>query len=186
VRARARESIGVWERLGDEAGRIGAFHMLAYVNFGEENWEAARELFTANLEAARRAGFRAYVATESGNLAAVEREVGNLERAEALARESLAISRELGSAYMIPYGLADLGGLAAERGRYERAARLLGAAERAFAEAGLVMDPGSEPVFRRDEARTREALGERFRDAWEAGASLGTEAACELALREAP
>ncbi len=184
VRTRANESIARWDRIGDEVGRIGAFHMLAYVNFGDEDYQQARELFTQNLDSARRIGYRAMVATESGNLAAVERELGNLERAEDYARESLAMSRELGSAYMIPYGLADLGGLASEQGDSERAARLLGAAERAFELAGLVMDPGAEPVFLKDVERVRDALDDSFEAEWEAGRALPTDDAIELALAD--
>ena len=122
-----------------------------------------------------RLDYRAYIAVESGNLAAVERELGNLDQAEALTRESLAMAFELESAYVIPYALADLGGLASERGSHEHGARLLGAADAAFARAGLVMDPGAEPTFRRDVERTREVLGERFESAWQGGRRLSTE-----------
>ena len=65
-------------------------------------------------------------------------------------------------------------------------ARHLGAADAAFARAGLVMDPGAEPTFRRDVERTREVLGQRFESAWQGGRRLSTVDAVRIALDPPP
>jgi hypothetical protein len=85
----------------------------------------------------------------------------------------------------MPYGLTDLGGLAAARGDFERAARLLAAGEVAFEATGAVMDPGPVADFRHDLAATREALGEAaFERAWQEGRSMDLERAVAFALGE--
>jgi DNA-binding CsgD family transcriptional regulator len=87
----------------------------------------------------------------------------------------------------ILYALEGLGCHAAARGQEQRAARLLGAAQRLHRDEGTQTQPFMIPL--RDEARARalSALGSsRFRAAWDEGMMLGRQAAAALALGESP
>lgn len=111
----------------------------------------------------------------------VARRSGDLGRAEDAARQSLAHS---GDAVGATDALETLGGVLAELGEHDEAARLLGAARTLRVRTGLVRWRSAEEEYAADVAIVREALGEDdFAKAWTEGASLSTDDAIAYATR---
>ena len=111
---------------------------------------------------------------------------GDLDRAETLYKESLALSRELGGSLGTLVFLEALACVAGAKGEAERAARLIGAAE-ALREA---MGVGSWPALLRTLEEpylvgARSQLEEEaWAEGWEEGRAMSMEAAIEYALSE--
>ena len=77
---------------------------------------------------ARENGDEFIVWVESSNLSMVERQLGNLDRAEALSREALRIVQARGDAMAIPWIINGLAAVTAAKGELDRAATLNGMA----------------------------------------------------------
>ena len=170
----------------DEADRDFPLHILAYADYiaGDDN--AARAGFHRTLELNRRCGRRPGEARELTNLCSVETRAGNLDLADSLGREALDISAEIGYARLVPYCLINLGGVAAARGQYERAALLLGAGDRLLSADGAQLNPGTALEYRRHRAAVAAALGdEGFARHYEKGSKLTAVEAVEVG-RQAP
>ena len=91
---------------------------------------------------------------------------------------ALAEARRLSYDAILPYLVGDAAVVAAEEDDPERAARLAGAANAAFAARGQVPDPDDAAEQERLRARLVEALGQdRFRTTYEEGAGLAIEEA---------
>ena len=150
-----REAIAETEGTNDVEGRSNAMHVLgvAYQMSGE--FEEAREVMSARIALGHETGNDYLIAIESANLSMVERQLGNLERAEALARESLEIMNRRGDDLAIPWVMNSLAAVIAARGDLTRAGTLLG-----FAEAGIERAGGEWPP---DERAQRESTLERLR-----------------------
>jgi tetratricopeptide (TPR) repeat protein len=134
------EAIEVTDGTDDREGRSSAMHVLgvAYQMSGE--FEEARRVMSDRIALGRETGNDYLVAIESANLSMVERQLGNLEHAEALARESLDIMRRRGDELAIPWVVNSLAAVTAARGDLPRSAILLG-----FAEAGISRAGGEWP-----------------------------------------
>ena len=117
------------EGTADRKGRSSAIHVLGVAAQMSGDLLEAREFMTERMELARELGSFAGVAGEAGNLSMVERQLGNLERADALAREALDIARQREDEWLFPYVISGLAAVATERGELQRAATLIGAAE---------------------------------------------------------
>jgi non-specific serine/threonine protein kinase len=111
---------------------------------------------------------------------------GDIDRAVALFREGLGLSRDAGFAIGLAHHLEGIALVCRDRDQFERAARLLGAAEAAYP---LVDVPGLVPYSSLvDQAVTslRAKLGQqRFAAALADGRGLGTEGAVAEALMTA-
>ena len=110
---------------------------------------------------------------------------GDLDRAEALHKESLALSKELGGS---PGPLVFLEGLACDagaRGEAERAARLFGAAQALREATGVPLEPAMHALAEPYLVGARSQLDESaWTAAWEEGRAMSMEAAFEYALSE--
>ena len=127
------------------------------------------------------------VGAEAGNLSMVERQLGNLTRAEELAAEATEIADRRGDEWSVPYDLNALSAIAAERGSMERAARLLGAAEAAVMRQGVDWPPDEREHFERTRARLIDALDRAaFERCWQQGASWRSSEAISYALDQSP
>jgi predicted ATPase/class 3 adenylate cyclase len=121
-------------------------------------------------------------------LALIAHEQGDLDRAAALGRESMALYREVGAKgeklETVEF-LEAYGSLVAALGQPARAARLLGAAS-AFREvAGAPLPPADCPEHERSLATARAALGEEaFAAAWAEGRAMTPGEAIAAVLQE--
>lgn len=104
------------------------------------DFAGARRLYEQSIELNRRLGDDYMVAAEESNLAWVEINEGNVDRAEELVLHSL--STPFGEhPYGGPYATITLARCAAERGDRAQARKLLAEADERLAFAGLVLDP---------------------------------------------
>jgi non-specific serine/threonine protein kinase len=182
ARAAARACEAIHARRGDEVGRIGPLHILAYADYIAGDDDAARAGFRRTLAMARTLAIRVRQAQELTNLCSVETRAGKLDEADALGREALEIAAELENALLLPYCVINLAGLASARGEHERAAYLLGAGDSLLAAAGTELNPGTLIEYRRHRANSTAALGEeRFRQDYDTGRALPRDRAIEVA-----
>jgi hypothetical protein len=138
---------------------------------------------TQRIETAREFGDVAAVAAESANLSVVERQLGNVPRAEQLAAEALQIEERRGDQWAIPYSLNGLAAVAVETGEFERAATLLGAAAALQEQQGIAWPPDEAPHFERSRAAVADALDrDQLERAWSAGQRMPSAEAVWYAL----
>lgn len=113
----------------------------------------------------------------------VERQLGNLDRAEALSLEALRIDSVRGDAMSTAWTLNGLAAVTAAQGEHERAATLLGSAEGLLSQAG-----GEWPPDEREQHDSTAALLDEHMEpsslsaARGRGASLSYEDAVAFAL----
>ncbi len=185
--ALAEEAMRIQRELGDEQGVAAALHLVAYTAYIEGPDDLARQLFEESLALNRRLGNVRGTAGELSNLGSLETRAGRLDRAAELCAEALRVALETNSAYLLPYCVANIGGVAAVRGDAEPGCRLLGAAEGMFERSAAAIDPGTAIEFERHRANVRAALGEpRFRSVWDEGRALDNDLAIALARESIP
>lgn len=116
--------------------------------------------------------------------AAVARHGREAHRAEDILHEALDICFQVGHRSFVCEILDALGGVVADQGRLEEAARLLGSSQAARAGFGWPRFPVLEPIFDGTVAVVREALGqEGFELAWAEGAALSLDDAVAYGRR---
>jgi tetratricopeptide (TPR) repeat protein len=178
-----REALAVTEGTEDRLGRSNAVHVLAVAAQMSGDLLEARDLMSQRMELARELGSYAGVASEAGNLSMVERQLGNLDRADALAREALEIARQREDEWLFPYALNGLAAVAAEQGRDEQAATLIGAAEAMMESQGAAWPPDERPHYEHTVALLTDSMGSsEFERVRAAGRSLGSREAVDYAL----
>jgi hypothetical protein len=123
------------------------------------------------------------IASEASNLSMVERQLGDLETAEGLAREALEIGERIGDQFTRPFAINGLAATATERGDYERAATLVGAAEAIMDAQGMAWPPDERPHYERMLATLPDAMGsDAFDRARATGRSMPTPEAVRYAM----
>lgn len=178
ARKLCHEALAVTEGTADRAGRSGAMHVLAVAAQMAGDLLEARDLMSERIALGRELGNFAVVGLEAGNLSMVERQLGNLEQADALAREALSIYYRRGDEWAIPYGLSGLAAIATERGEFDRAATLIGAAEAMMEAQGAAWPPDERPHYERTVATLTDKMGS---DIFERKRAMG----CSMVTREA-
>jgi non-specific serine/threonine protein kinase len=131
-----RSALDVTHDLPDSEGRSNANHVLGVALQMSGDLAGAREVMVERLEHARASGNDFVVFIESSNLSMVERQLGNLDRAEALSLDALRIVSRKGDEMATPWVINGLAAVTAAKGRFERAATLLGIAESLLERAG--------------------------------------------------
>jgi tetratricopeptide (TPR) repeat protein len=185
----AREALDVSDAVGDEAGRSNALHLLGVGAQIAGNLPEAREWMTQRLALVRGQGNQFLIASEAANLAMVERQLGNLDAAETLTRDALGLSEAIGDRFITPFAFSGLASIAVERGEFERAASLVGAAETLMEAQHMAWPPDERPHYEHLLEVLPESMGEdAFERARATGASMPTQQAIDLALggRSAP
>jgi non-specific serine/threonine protein kinase len=179
----AREALAVSDGAADEPGRSNALHLLGVGAQIAGDLSEARDWMTQRLALVRATGNEFLVASEASNLSMVERQLGNLEAAEALAREALEIGERIGDQFTKPFAITGLAAIAMERREFERAATLVGAAEAIMESQHMAWPPDERPHYERMLTVLPEAMGLAEFDRTRAvGHSMGSSAAVELAL----
>ena len=179
----AGEALTVSKAADDEAGRSNALHLLGVGAQIAGDLLEARTWMTLRLALVRSQGNLFLVASEAGNLSMVERQLGNLEAAEALVREALDIGERIGDRFITPFAFSGLASIATERGEFERAATLVGAAEALMEAQHMAWPPDERPHYERLLADLPTSMGaDAFERTRAAGHSMPTDAAIDLAL----
>ena len=129
----------------------------------------------------------ATVSIECGNLSMVERQLGNLDAAEALAREALEIDFGRGDEMAIPWKVNGLAAVARDRGEFDRAAKLIGIADATMEASGGAWPPDERVHFEDTISVASRSLGaEEFDRARAWGRSLTTPEGVQFALGAHP
>ena len=129
------------------------------------------------------AWFQFLVASEASNLSMVERQLGNLDAAEELAREALVVGRRIGDEFTKPFAISGLAAIATKRGEGERAATLLGAAEAMMEAQKMEWPPDERPHYEHMLAELPKAMGAaEFARARKAGQLMASAEAVAFAL----
>lgn len=179
----AREALAVSDEAADEAGRSNALHLLGVGAQIAGDLPEARDWMTQRLALVRAAGNEFLVASEAANLSMVERQLGNLDGAEALVRETLEITERIGDAFTKPFAISGLAAIATERGQFERAAILVGAAESMMETQHMAWPPDERPHYERMLAVLPKAMGSaEFERARMAGQLMTPSEAVDFAL----
>lgn len=179
----AREALEVSDAAADEAGRSNALHLLGVGAQIAGDLLEAREWMTQRLALVRTTGNDFLTASEASNLSMVERQLGNLDVAEKLAREALEICVRIGDQFTRPFAISGLASIALERREFELAATLIGVAEAIMEAQGMAWPPDERPHYERLLADLPEAMGSaEFERARAAGQSLASSEAVTLAL----
>ena len=182
----AREALDVSDAANDVAGRSNALHLLGVGAQIAGDLPEARDWMTQRLALVRDQGNQFLVASEASNLSMVERQLGNLDAAESLARESLSTSTAIGDRFTVPFAFSGLASIAAERAAYERAATLVGAAEALMEAQHMAWPPDELPHYERLLATLRESMGDAaFEWARAGGRSMADADAISFALDDA-
>jgi predicted ATPase/class 3 adenylate cyclase len=121
-----------------------------------------------------------FVLRNLGKVALHQSESG---RAAVYFRESLILSTEIGDRWLCEEGLEGFAAVASATGHYERAARLLGAADQLREILGWHPSPPDQADYDKCRAATHAALGNIvFSVAWAEGRAMTLEQAIEYAL----
>jgi tetratricopeptide (TPR) repeat protein len=142
-----REALAATDSTPASDGRSSALHVLGVALQMSGDLEGARDVMTSRLELARENGDEFIVWVESSNLSMVERQLGNLDRAEALSRDALRIVQARGDAMAIPWIINGLAAVTAAKGELERAATLIGMAAAMLKRAGGEWPPDEREQY---------------------------------------
>lgn len=179
----ARKALAVSEGAADEPGRSNALHLLGAGAQIAGDLLEARDWMTQRMAVVRATGDELLLASEASNLSMVERQLGNLETAEALAREALETGERIGDEFAKPFAISGLAAIAAERREFERAATLVGAAEAIMEAQHMAWPPDERPHYERMLATLPEAMGAgEFDRARSRGHSMASSEAVDFAL----
>jgi tetratricopeptide (TPR) repeat protein len=142
-----RQAIDVTRDLPDNEGRSSAEHVLGVALQMAGDLAGARDVMLERLQHARASGNEFVVYIESANLSMVERQLGNLDEAEALSRDALRIVAANRDEMAIPWVINGLAAVTSAQGRLERAATLIGLAESLLAKAGGEWPPDEQEQY---------------------------------------
>ena len=179
----AHEALSVSDAAADEPGRSNALHLLGVGAQIAGDLVEARDWMNRRLALVRSMGNEFLVASEASNLSMVERQLGNLDEADALAREALRIGERIGDEFTKPFAISGLAAIATQRAEFERAATLVGAAEAIMEAQNMAWPPDERPHYERMLADLPTAMGpDAFDRARARGRSMSTSEAVEFAL----
>jgi tetratricopeptide (TPR) repeat protein len=183
----AGEALAVSDAAGDEPGRSNALHLLGVGAQIAGDLPEARDWMTQRLALVRATGNEFLIGSEACNLSMVERQLGDLDAAEALAREALEIDARAGTQFTTPFAISGLASIANERAQFERSATLVGAAEAIMEAQGMAWPPDERPHYDHLLATLPPAMGEvAFERAREQGRAMAVPDAVDFALEPRP
>jgi non-specific serine/threonine protein kinase len=181
-----REGLAATETTPSSEGRSSALHVLGVALQMSGDFEGARDVMTSRLALGRENGDEFIVWVESSNLSMVERQLGNLDRAESLSREALRIVTARGDAMAIPWLINGLAAVTAAKGELERAATLNGLAAALLEKAGGEWPPDERQQYEGTLAALEAGLEpEAIERARSSGAAMSMEQGVVYALSEA-
>ena len=178
VREVTEDVLRQFQALGDRYSEGIALTTLGNIACRQGDLAEATSRFQEALTIAREWGDKYGVELSLCNLALTSRLKGEVDQAATYYMEALKLSRRLRDSEDLLYYLAGIGGVEVARGRFERAARLLGAAAAMADVVGTPLQSLEQEQFNRDIATIRAALPEAsFLHAWNTGRSLSPDAA---------
>ena len=154
---------------------------------GEGRLDEAARLHEEAIEHCRASGRDEQLVISLFNLGRVSMFQDRHDEAAERFAQALDAARELGYREMIAYCLKGSGEVMAARGELEPAARLLGAADRLFAELGAHVEAGEQATYEETVAELKRGLGdEAYRSAHAEGQALTRAESLALAFGTIP
>ena len=167
----------------DDPGRSSATHVLGPALQMTGDLEGAREVIGRRLDTAKRQCDEFVVWSESANLSMVERQLGNLERAEEYSRQAIDTQAARDHDLYLGWTLNGLAAVTAAKGESLRAATLLGAAVSMLERGGGEWPPDELEQFTETEGALQRALSpDELHRARDEGAGMSREQAIAYAL----
>lgn len=158
-----------------------ALNMLGEMERSAGNLELAWEIQQEGLVASHVAGEPMRVAMMTHNLGLIAQHLENYDEADRLIRRSLDLAMDQDFRAQACHSLIAAAEQLARRGDPEKAARLIGCADRQFDLMGFRAQPADEPDYTRIRAYVSTTLGaERYQEAVSSGAALQLEEAADL------
>ena len=179
-----REALDVTVALpDDDRGRSNALHVLGPALQMSGDFLGAREVISQELATAYAAGDAAQVWSETSNLSMVERQLGNLERAEELSRQAVGSEYARGRELYLAWSLNGLAAVAAAKHKLVRAATIIGIASSMIERAGGEWPPDEREQYDETVAAVERGLtAEQATAARVSGESMSTDEALSFAL----
>ena len=178
-----REALAVTDGTDDLSGRSSAMHVLGVAAQMAGDLLEARDVMSRRIALGRETGNLATVSIESNNLSMVERQLGNLDASEALAREALDIDFSRGDEMSIPWKVNALAAVARDRGEFNRAAALIGIADATMEASGGAWPPDELVHYEQTVATLSKAMGTvEFEQVRARGRSMTTSEGVHFAL----
>jgi len=182
-----RDALAATDSTPASDGRSSALHVLGVALQMAGDLDGARDVMTSRLELARENGDEFIVWVESSNLSMVERQLGNLGRAEVLSREALRIVQARGDAMAVPWIINGLAAVTAAKGELERAATLNGMAAAMLERAGGEWPPDEREQYEGTLTAVEAGLSpDAVQRARSAGAAMSIEEGVGFALGMRP
>lgn len=170
----------------DTMARQWALIAFALASLALGDWQECRQAGLAGADIGRHAGELWGRELSLRFLAHAERQLGRHKEAQAALVECLHIDRQLGDLWHMAWSIEALGWVAADTGRFERGARLLGIAAELWPQTGTQLAYPWQAWHAAVMEHLRERLGAvRLTAAIEAGRTLTRAEALAFALEEA-
>ena len=180
-----KQGVALARTIDDTRIRALALNNLADYELTVGAYERAEPLFSESLELLRARGDTANVARSLFNLGAVALQLDRLDQAEGQFSESLVLSREADDKEDMCWALVGFGALAAARRHGERAAILMGAAERLLDEMGAAFKTFERSLHDGAATRAETLLGaQAYAEAHAAGTRLTLTEALDIAVSD--
>jgi predicted ATPase len=154
------ESAAIAESIGDLNGLSASLNNLALVATWAGDYQRALSLFQRALTASRAWGSDRGTSISLMNLSESERKLGDYASARRHLEESFALARRLGIREVEVESLYGLAAVATSAGEHQKAAVLLGAAQREGEEFGHVLEGYDQGVYDQTMAELKEHLGD--------------------------
>lgn len=178
-----RESIRTFRRVGETLGLVEVLNNLGVTLALEDRPKEALEPLYESLRLAEKLQDAQGIARSHLNLGAAHRDMGDLENGRKHLCRSLELWYELGGIWDIVDVLSDLAALAVREGRFERAARMMGATDALRRSINAPAATYEEAVVTDTmEACRRELGGDRLEELWNQGLQVELEDVMAYAL----
>jgi len=180
------EALAIQQETGDKLGLARALWRLGDVALCSGEPALAKTRYSESLDVWRALGNSEHIIVLLGNLATVAQSQGEYETAARLLHECVSLRWEFWFDQGMARCMIGLAGMALFRNRAERAAYLLGAANRFSTQLDRYSSPADRLEYERVERDVRAHIDQgEFTIAWEKGTSITEEQALEAALGEA-
>jgi tetratricopeptide (TPR) repeat protein len=179
------QGVALFRELGEKPGIAQGLNALGELSRAAGDYDRARQVYEACLEASIETGELLRQAMAAGNLSFVEYHEGNYERALSLSNEYLILMSENFASHHAMSGLAFVSGPLGMLGEPEKGARLLSASSAFMIQIGIDHEIGDWHEFAKYSKDLRALLDEEtFAAAWEKGQKMTLEEAVHYALED--
>jgi predicted ATPase/DNA-binding CsgD family transcriptional regulator len=183
--ANCEESLALLSQVGDIAGVTQTLNIIGELARLQGNFDRAERAYMECLEIARQTGDTLREAMQAGNLAFLALAAGDIDRAEVLILQGLSLSLEMEYRPLIISYITYLASLLSAQGKLERAARIIGMAERLLDTYGITLQLSDQPMFDDSKVSVIERLGsESYQTAYEEGQAMSLADAVTHALNQ--